>query len=166
MSRWFVGSSSSSRSGSETIARASSTRRFIPDESDLEAHARAQLHLGQNPLDRCSAFQAVSWSFLAVASKPLSDHIVNRARQILRALPAAADETVVPGSKRNWPPSGSTCPLKNSQQRRLARAIAAQQTNPLPRFDLARDSIQQRRPAKSDPQVFDGHQVHEAVAIP
>ncbi len=34
MSRWLVGSSSSSRSGSQTSARASATRRFQPPESE------------------------------------------------------------------------------------------------------------------------------------
>ena len=38
-SRWFVGSSSSRMSGSPTNARASSTRRFIPPESEVNSGA-------------------------------------------------------------------------------------------------------------------------------
>ena len=51
MSRWFVGSSSSSRSGSATSARASSTRRFMPDESVSNAASPASSISRQHPLD-------------------------------------------------------------------------------------------------------------------
>lgn len=46
-------------------------------------------------------------------------------------------------------------PAQNPQKHRLDRPIAPEQANSLPRLDLARDSIQEQGPAKTNPQLPD-----------
>ena len=57
-------------------------------------------------------------------------------------------------------------PRQNPQQRRLARSVATQQTDPLARFDMARDAVEQRRSAEGDTELIDRDNGHERVTQP
>ena len=84
------------------------------------------------------------------------------AGQILRARPAATATPSAPGAEPRSPPSGSISPESIRSSVDLARPVAAQQADPLPRLDLAGDVVQQRRPAKLQRQIADADQRHGA----
>lgn len=55
---------------------------------------------------------------------------------------------------------------QNAHQRRLARAIAAEQADAIGEIDLARDAFQQRRAAKTHRQIIELQEWHGTIGRP
>ena len=145
MSRWFVGSSSSSRSGCATSARASSTRRRHPPESGrhdrvgrkvqpLDHHVDADVDVPV--FDMCVVFESLSHD--------LAHRAICRERHVLFET-RDAQSRLAPHRAR----VRNDLAADDLQQRRLARAVAADDAHALSRLDQQTRVVQEREMAVS-----------------
>ena len=178
MSRWLVGSSSSSRSGSPASARASEARVSSPPENVASERSRslvAEAEAVQRRVDALAPVVAAGvleprlggrvgverggvGGALGHRGLELGQALLDR-QQLLgagrarsraataRARAAGAGRAArraCPWRTTSSPPSTDGLPREHPQQRRLARAVAAGQRQPLPALEPERDAAQQR----------------------
>src|SRR5215211_3818375 len=143
MSRWFVGSSSSSRSGSPAGVRVE--RRRV-----RRALRHRLLELGQPRLDReqvaAAAEHVVAQRQVAVARRAL---VVEREPGVLR--------------ERELPAVDARLAAEHAQQRGLARAVAAREREPVAALELERDAPQERASGHVLGQIRGDDDGHEAM---
>ena len=156
MSRWLVGSSRISRSGSRTSAAASSTRRLDPADSVSSAASRSSARSRAAWSMRVSISQAVSLRvtpqtscrYVADGAGEVERHVLLQARH---AQPRLPDHLAGVGRERA---------LEDLEQRRLAGAVAAQQAEALAVLDLEAHGVQQGWPGEGEAHVVEADQRH------
>lgn len=84
----------------------------------------------------------------------LGDDLFNRAHDILWHI-LRQERDSDPWGESNFTAIRIDLSAQHSQKRRLPRAVASEQADSLPRLNLARDTIEQQRSAKTDLQILD-----------
>ena len=127
-----------------------------------ELDVRRQFHPRQNLLD---LLFRVPRRFVVVRIERHArrDDVVNRADHVLRHV-LRQQRDLRAGRDHDLAAVGLDLAAEHPHQRRLAGAVAAEQADPLAGVDLARDAVQERRPAKTDAKIAKRNQRHDNPA--
>ena len=191
MSRWLVGSSSSSRSrlrherAREQHAAAPAARQRVDDrvggqgEPASTSSTRCSSRQPSRSSSSCCSRPSRSSSAASPPSATVDGRVVvggdevargRRARRRRRrrpavraraARPARGARLGAPGCRQIVPRVGRQLAADDLQQRRLARAVAADDRDALAGVDLERDVVEQRQVAEGDRDVVEGDQRHQ-----
>ena len=132
ISRWFVGSSSSSRSGAETSARPSITRRRHPPDRSRMRRIAVELQARDDLIDLKSlCHRPPRRRARRPARSPRARHHRSRGHLLSEARDLARPGESTPRRLRN------DLAANQLQQRGLALAVSPEQTDPLALADLA-----------------------------
>ena len=101
---------------------------------------------------------------IVVGRQPLSNNLRDRSADILRHI-LRQQRNPRTGSPNNLPRIGRHIAAQDPHQCRLARPVAAEQADFLPRLDLAIDAIQQQRPMESNTDFAESNDRHNREII-
>ena len=189
MSRWLVGSSSSSRSGCDTSARASSTRRRQPPDSVSTAASAGRSRCGHDllhpllepPAVPLLEFVLQSSESLEARRRPLvgDEHrrvVVRRHQfaQVAEALGHDVEDRTGIGERRillepgrpqaGRPPDrtgvGRQLTAQHPQQRGLARPVPADHGHALAGFDLDARFVEERKVPEGNREAIGSDERH------
>ena len=162
MSRWLVGSSSSSNCGSSASASDSAARLRSPPEAAPGATSSASPNRCRNSTSRVSARQR--WRSSAICSKSTSQREALAQRRRLRQLGLLLDErNAEPVAAPDLAAVEALLARDDLQQARLAGAVAADQADALAGTHREPRAVEQRVQSIGEFGVEQRQQWHEAA---
>ena len=136
----------------------------MPEESELNLQIAVQTHPREQLLDALLALARRCDSSCSSGGRPCRTTSVTLPSKSC-GTSCGKQRDLGPGRQRALAMIGLHRAGENSHQRRLAGAVASQQTDPLAGLDLTGHAVQQRRSAKTDAQVVELNEGHGVEGI-